>query len=126
MKASTIASYLNSIIIGEDKVVTGISSLFKPKLNTLIFCTDNSFNFNSLVSKQITILISNTIELYPSNKITYIRVKNPILDFIKISTLFEIFPEKPSIHPSVILKNCKIETSIIMNNCKNPNINTTA
>jgi len=84
MRASEIAEFLGSPLIGKDLEIMGICSLKNPKLNHLAFCTsDESF----LISDSITILVNLTYEFTSGS---YIPVDNPRLAHALVTREFFI------------------------------------
>lgn len=126
IKASDIANYLSSELIGKNINIISVSSFQHPKENTLVFTNKN---FHSLNTKNLLVLCSK--ENYESSKTqfssSFIHCKNPRLSFARVLQKFFAKHQKPFIHKTAVIAvdavihpsvtigaNCVIESGVII------------
>lgn len=113
VKASEIATFLNTSIYGEDIVIKSAKSLNNVSENNITFSKGNELNLDI----NCVILVKN--DAITSGLATYIKVKNPRLSFAKVIQHF--FVDNRLSGRSLSSKtgtNCKIHDSVVIGeNC---------
>ena len=104
VKASDIADFLGTNLIGQDFLVYSVSSFSNPKDNSLVFIKKE---FNSLNFKSLLVLCTQK-DYKNSDKqssLSYIFCKNPRLAFAKVTQKFFVKDKQPFIHETAVIAN---------------------
>ena len=102
IKASDVADFLGTNLIGQDFLVHSVSSFFNPKDNSLVFIKKE---FNSLNFKSLLVLCTQK-DYKNSDKqssLSYIFCKNPRLAFAKVVQKFFVKDKQPFIHETAVI-----------------------
>ena len=127
LKASKIANFLNTKLIGKNISIFTVSSLLNPKTNTLVFAKKD-FKIKKKI-KLLGICTKKNYEISSKKSgLSYICCKNPRLAFAKVVTKFFTKQVKPFVHESAIIAdgalihpsvsigaNCVIEAGVKIN-----------
>jgi UDP-3-O-[3-hydroxymyristoyl] glucosamine N-acyltransferase len=104
VRASYIAEFLDSDLIGKDMLVTSVSSISSPKKNSLMFAK-KTFDLEDNIS---ILLLCKKDDYKKSNKnkqFSYIFCANPRLAFAKVVEEFFVHHKEPTIHKTAIISD---------------------
>lgn len=112
VKASEIAAYVKTDLLGRDFTVNSVSSLSNPKADSLVY-SKKTFKLEGIIS----LLVICTEEVHEKcmlqTELSFIVVSNPRLVFAKVLQKYFIENPIPFIHPTaVVAKNAKIHPSV--------------
>ena len=111
VKASDIASFLASDLIGKDQVLASVSSIGNLKDNSLAFVNKNNIKLSN--DKEVLYLVPLVKNIEEINKASYIKVQNPRLAFAKVVKKFFVKHFSSFISPSAkIAENVKIGKNV--------------
>lgn len=110
--ASTIANWLNTSFIGNDREITEIVSLRNLLANSLSFISKKGYQDDQKIGA--VVIVPHDYDMDKESKNTYILSHNPRLDFIKASRAIQnaLNVAKTISSSAIIGKNCSIGNNV--------------